>query len=272
MTSLPPVAPAAAPTAAPAPEVSRSMSQSDFFHWLQVHSNISFRQTLFSMHSGYLANEVQNHPFILDLSKDLATWDLDSQDNLGYPLLMESELKPFHRKSHESFLNKIYRTDCVYNSNFPLPPDGGWIDENSYLSRINDLIRNKISCKFIDGPEILAQKMVELANKHSLRAEYSSRNYDDGYYAYHFYVYLPIKIDAGSLPPITHDVAIEIQISTQLKEVMYEILHKFYADERSKVFKEDWKWDTGSLKFKSGYLSHTLHMLEAMIVELRNEI
>lgn len=263
------------PTPPPAPSaivVGRAMSEPDFFSWFESQENISFRKSQFGMHAGYLFTEVQSHPFVLELSKTLVVWDDECKRDNNYPLLMDAELPPFNRKSYDSFLNKIYRSCCVYNNKFPAAPDAGWITDANYLSVINDLVRNKISCKFIDGPRILSAKLVELAAKHGLRAEYSSRNYDDGYYAYHVYVYFPLIIDLGTSPAVTHEVAVEIQISTQLKEVMYEILHKFYADDRSKVFKDDWKWDLGSLKFKSGYLSHTLHMLEAMIVELRDEL
>lgn len=268
MTTLPPPQPSPPVIRA----VGRDMLQEDFFSWFESQERITFRKSQFGMHAGYLFTEVQSHAFVVEMSKSLALWDAEFQSSKNYPLLMNVELLPFNRKSYESFLNKVYRTCCVYNSKFPSEPDAGWITDLNYLSVINDLVRNKISCKFIDGPEILSIKLVELAAKHGLRAEYSSRNYDDGYYAYHVYVYFPIVIDLGTSPAVTHEVGVEIQISTQLKEVMYEILHKFYADDRSKVFKEDWKWDTASLKFKSGYLSHTLHMLEAMIVELRDKL
>nr|WP_315253448.1 hypothetical protein [uncultured Duganella sp.] len=246
------------------------MTSAQFHDWYSGH--FALKRAQYLVHLGFLNTEIMDHNFTKELAALLPIWDEECKQAKGYPLLMDVRLSNFNRKSYESVLEKVYRTSYVFNKSFPDAPSAGWITTQNYLSRINDLVRNKISCKFIDGPEIIAQKMTEIANRLGLRSEYFSRNYDDGYYAYHFYVYIPIEIDDGTPAAGKHEVAIEIQISTQLKEVMYEILHKFYADERSKSFSEDWKWKVGSAKFKSGYLSHTLHMLEGMIVELRDDL
>ena len=249
------------------------MSKAAFILWYKKTTKIDLqRNTLYNMHVRYITSEVENHTFTRQLGAILKVWDDDNLTNTGYPLLMKNELDPFNQKSSNSFVDKVYRTCLVYNKNFPSSPEGGWITLENYPDRINDLVRNKIACKFIDGPEILAKKIVELAEKNGLTANYSSRNYDDGYYAYHVYIVFPIHFDDGVGPVVVKNVSVEIQVSTQLKEVMYEILHKFYADERSKIFQPDWKWDIHSLKFKSGYLAHTIHLLEAMIVEVRNKL
>jgi hypothetical protein len=33
-----------------------------------------------------------------------------------------------------------------------------------------------------------------------------------------------------------------------------------------------WKWEFESSRFKVGYLSHTLHLLESVILEARNNV
>lgn len=249
------------------------MSKADFLVWYRISKlNVEFRRTLYDMHVSYIASIVQAHPFIRELATSLEIWDKESISISSYPLLMDTDLAPFHQKSFDSFIDKVFRNCLVYNDNFPLAPRRGWITHENFAEKVNDLVRNKITCKFLDGPEITAKKIVLLAEKHGLTAQYSSRNADDGYYAYHVYITFPVAIDTGKGPVVPKRVDVEIQISTQLKEVMYEILHKFYADDRSKIFQPDWKWDIESLKFKSGYLSHTLHLLESMIVELRNKL
>ena len=250
----------------------KNFSQERFFLWYRNHKKQVVGKNHTLIHFAYFYTEFQDHPFTKALSNSLDIWNNEYIKEKNHPLLMDVEIPPYNRKTYDSYLNKIYRQCYVENKNFPAPPKRGWINDTNFLYKINDLVRNKISCKFIDGPELIAKKLKDLATTHGLRSEYSSRYYDDGYYAYHFYVYFPIDITTGPLACGPNEVAVEIQISTQLKEVMYEILHKFYADDRSKTVKDDWKWDIGSLKFKSGYLSHTLHLLEAMIVELRNEL
>jgi ppGpp synthetase/RelA/SpoT-type nucleotidyltranferase len=258
-------------TEAPILDTSTKKLTSSQFHD-SYSTNFALKKTQYMVHLGFLNTEILDHNFTKQLEASLSKWDEECKREKGYPLLMDVRLPNFNRKSYESVIEKIYRTCYVFNKNYPNAPTTGWITTQNYLSSINDLVRNKISCKFIDGPQIIAQKLKELANTLGLRSEYFSRNYDDGYYAYHFYVYIPVEIDDGTPAAGKHEIAVEIQISTQLKEVMYEILHKFYANERSKSFSDDWKWQVGSAKFKSGYLSHTLHMLEGMIVELRDDV
>jgi hypothetical protein len=69
-------------------------------------------------------------------------------------------------------------------------------------------------------------------------------------------------------------VEIEIQITTQLQEVLRSLTHKFYEAQRLQVVpdKGKWKWDFKSNRFKVGYLSHTLHLLESVILESRDSV
>ena len=66
---------------------------------------------------------------------------------------------------------------------------------------------------------------------------------------------------------------IEIQITTQLQEVLYDLTHTIYEDLRNGVIRQDdgWKWETENPLFKSAYISHTLHFLESSIVDIRKE-
>lgn len=226
----------------------------------------------------YIKLTIEQSAFFLDLQKSLSSWNHEYINQTSHPLLMNDELAGLNSKPYNSVLDKIYRLSILQNPHYPNPPTldwrsqnkTGWITLTTLFDDLNDLVRTKISCKFIDGPELLAKKIQALASRHDLICFYSSKNHDDGYYAYHAYVKHPMELYING-STIKIEPLLEIQISTQLKDVMYEILHNFYAEDRSKSSPKDWKWDIGTPKFRSGFLSHTLHLIEAMIVDLRDK-
>jgi ppGpp synthetase/RelA/SpoT-type nucleotidyltranferase len=101
-----------------------------------------------------------------------------------------------------------------------------------------------------------------------------SQERDDGYYAYHVYVSFPAKIFDVEWNKEDVQVEAEIQITTQLQEVLKDLTHKFYEKQRISLDKDTskWKWDFASSRFKVGYLSHTLHLLESIILESRERV
>lgn len=132
-------------------------------------------------------------------------------------------------------------------------------------------------CKYIDGPRLLAERLDERAKQLDLDSGYSSKQRDGGYYAYHFYVKIPMELNTVEPSDMTFsstwvDLKVEIQLTTQLQEVLYDITHRFYQHSRDKRSEDPdaWKWDVTSSRFRAGYMGHTLHLLEAIIAELRD--
>ena len=66
-------------------------------------------------------------------------------------------------------------------------------------------------------------------------------------------------------------VSIEIQITTQLQEVIKKLLHKYYEERRKRIEKPSvkWQWDYKSDEFSTNYLGHILHYVEGMIMDIR---
>lgn len=182
------------------------------------------------------------------------------------------------QKPYASMIKKSFRYNVVNNGAFPSPPSNEqtkfaeWLTPDSWFSRIDDVVRTMIICKYVDGPRFLAERLYDYAGSLGLRKRYKSQQKDDGYYAYHFYVSFPVNMLSSARKPVVVDTEVEIQLTTQLQEVIREITHAHYEDLR--IHKESdpdaWKWDLESSRFRAGYLSHTLHLLEAMIVEIRN--
>jgi VCBS repeat-containing protein len=107
----------------------------------------------------------------------------------------------------------------------------------------------------------------------SLESRSYSQERDDGYYAYHLYVTFPVKVFDLSWNVVDVTSEVEIQATTQLQEVLRSLTHHFYAANRLQRDRSGkWKWEFGSTQFKVGYLSHTLHLLESVIVESRDRL
>jgi hypothetical protein len=57
-----------------------------------------------------------------------------------------------------------------------------------------------------------------------------------------------------------------------LQSALRELTHKLYEVRRQKVepTRAEARWDYASAQFRAEYLGHTLHLVDAMILELRN--
>ena len=70
------------------------------------------------------------------------------------------------------------------------------------------------------------------------------------------------------------EFSFEIQVTTQLQDVILKLTHKIYEDRRQKG-KDDsnkmWQWDYESEEFSANYLGHVLHYIEGMIMGVREK-
>lgn len=179
-----------------------------------------------------------------------------------------------HEKSYSSILSKLYRLNVLENRKFPLAPKGGWIKPETIFGELNDLVRSTIVCRHINEPAIIAQKILGFAEEEGLKASSTAQTKEEGYYAYHVYIGIPVNLMDRAWTAFDQAVSFEIQITTEMQHMLYELTHTFYDRERHKVFKDrnSWKWDYRSARFSASYLSHTLHLLEGLILQLHEEI
>jgi len=66
---------------------------------------------------------------------------------------------------------------------------------------------------------------------------------------------------------------LEIQVTTQIKDVIKGLLHKYYEVSRttSRVPSiEEMSWNYRNEEFIATYLGHILHYVEGMIIEVRD--
>lgn len=210
--------------------------------------------------------------FWINLLKNFPNYNAEYEIKTGYPLFIphltpKLEIKPF-----DSFLLKTYRKNIIENKNWPEPPKNGWISPDNWFFRINDIIRTLIEVKYLDGVEFIINKIESYCKKNRKECEVFLEAREEGYYAGHIYTKQEFEV-----PRVTWDTekivfSVEIQITTQLQEVIRKLLHKFY-EERRKMLEPDknWKWDYKSDEFVANYLGHILHYVEGMIMEIRDK-
>ena len=159
------------------------------------------------------------------------------------------------------------------NQNWPSAPQSGWLKPCQWFSRVDDLIRTTLVVKYLDGIDFIVDRLGKSAEKHDLKHRTHFEARDEGYYAAHFYVYYDLSIPTLDWDSTTARIALEIQVTTQLQEVIRRLLHSYYRDKRSSKLSQDrpWQWQYRSEEFAANYLGHILHYLEGMIVEIREK-
>ncbi|MCP3778788.1 hypothetical protein [Paenibacillus sp. MZ03-122A] len=194
---------------------------------------------------------------------------LDTQ----FELMLNLKRPELHIKPFISYEDKLLRKNILNNGNFPEAPDGGWLKIDESFSAIKDIIRTTYVVKYLDGVKLLAEKIKSVANElgHECTISYEAR--DEGYYAAHLDVAFEFEIPSLNWDTYKIKSSFEIQITTQLQEVLKKLTHSYYEIKRIQPSKDEgriWQWDYKSEEFTVNYLGHILHYLEGMILEVRD--
>ncbi|WP_316174555.1 hypothetical protein [Bradyrhizobium sp. SZCCHNRI1073] len=180
----------------------------------------------------------------------------------------------FVTKPFKSVVDKIYRSNVLYNRQYPLPPKTGLLEPPRLYEQIEDLIRTRLVCKYMDGPRFVCDALKQLCEKGGISNKVREHSNEAGYYAWHFYVSIPVELMLEGTV-VQRNVWVEIQITTQLAEVITALTHELYETRRSAGLvpkSTDWKWEAASKEFRSAYLGHGLHLLEGIIQNLKDDV
>ena len=207
------------------------------------------------------------------LVENLSEYNANYLAKTGYHLLIPNFNPKLHIKSFDSFLFKTYRINIIENKNWPEEPVGGWIFPNNWYNRINDMIRTLIIVKYLDGTEFMTNQLESFCSTGNTSFKCYLVARDEGYFAAHVYTRQDFEIPKIDWDTEMVSVSIEIQITTQIQEVIRNLLHKYYEEKRKSIKKKDviWQWDYKSDEFVANYLGNILHYLEGMIMEIREK-
>jgi ppGpp synthetase/RelA/SpoT-type nucleotidyltranferase len=249
-----------------------------YSEWAAVHLGSNFEdpkiRRIYEVNLNTCFNIVSKHQFFLDLQTQLEKWEQEYQALTITELFMDASPPELVLKPYESAIDKSFRVNVLWNENFPNPPKKGWVTADNLYYCFNDLIRCSIVCRFIDGPRFVTDKLMDFAKSLTLERRRYSQERDEGYYAFHYYVKFPVRLLNSNWDELESNIEVEIQVTTQLQDVLRNLTHNFYKANRILPEQDSskWKWDFKSNRFRVGYLSHTLHLLESIILESRDEM
>ncbi len=216
---------------------------------------------------------VESSAFWATLCGSLQAYDEEYLTKTGYRLFMEPDAKPeLLTKPYESLLLKTFRRNVLDNANWPEPPAGGWLVPENWYSAVRDIVRTCIVVKYIDGVDFLCAKLRGLSDTNLLECELSFEAREDGYYAAHFNLRSAAEIPMMNFDSEAIKHWFELQVTTQLQEVIRRMLHLYYERKRQAPKSNDapkWQWQYSGDEFVANYLGHILHYVEGMIMEVR---
>lgn len=229
----------------------------------------------YEINANTFLSQILGGPFFSTLSKTLEEVSTAYSERHPEFLLTHPDTEiELLTKPYDSVIEKVYRQNVLNNRSFPDPPFDGWIDGTNFFQRLNDVIRGRIVCKYIDGPEFLSGHFGERCGKSGLPFESYPMNNASGYHSWHCYLTHQIDVIEGG-GVIERSLSVELQITTQLAEVLTALTHHLYEEQRLAPpgrRDESWRWKPESVQFRSTYMGHTLHLLEGVILSLKNEV
>lgn len=223
----------------------------------------------------YVSNKIQlgfmQASIWKDLMKNLREYDAKYHIQTGYPLFLGESTPQIIVKPFDSFLLKTFRKNVIENRNWPDEPENGWILPENWFSTINDITRSMLIVKYLDGVEFMVSTISDLCSHYNLRDRVFWEARPDGYYSAHLYVTFTLEIPKRPWDTKKIEVTTEIQIITQLQDIILRLLRKYYEGRRKEGRSKDiqWQWDYKNEEFATNYLGHILHYVEGMIMEIR---
>lgn len=244
--------------------------------WLkdELKTNITNRhKTHYDSVTKNVRTDFENSDFWTELIKNLKEYNDEYHIKNKYDLIPFDFKPEVLIKEYDRFFQKIFRKNILDRENWSTEPDSGWILPDNWFTKINDSIRTEIVVKYLDGIEFIKDKIESLCKKYRQDCETTFEARLEGYYAFHINTSQMFEIPKMNYDTEIVKIPIEIQITTQLQEVIRKLLHKYYKEKRKQIEKnsKDWMWDYECDEFATNYLGHILHYVEGMIMEVRKK-
>lgn len=245
----------------------------EYKQWAQEWLGVDFADRLIeSRHAANAAvidDIVQASQWYQKSEEKLAALNNEYKTASGETLFMGQPSLILHKKPYTSMIDKSFRMNVVDNTNYPEAPENGWVVPDNWFGRMNDTIRTTLVCRFLDAPDYTCQAIQQHAFECGLSAHYAPRGRDEGYYSHHLYITFWANILTTD-SSVEQSVDLEIQVTTQLQDILKNLTHRYYSQDRSAPSNKNWKWEFRTNRFRARFLSHSLHLLEALIVDVRD--
>lgn len=228
-----------------------------------------------------IAEKLVDDPNWLYLQAALREANAEYRETEKIPLFRDGKTPDplINKKKWGSFSRKVWRKNC---EKWDAPPleGGDWITNENWWEHIRDVVRTQVRVTYLDGVSFLLERLAGASFgplEFPEEPEYKATR--DGYYAAHLiasysYEGSPDVVES----PVSMRVPIEIQVTTELKGGLKDLLHMVYEWGRDDFFREEdndeeaTSWRYESLPFKTRYLGHAAQFFEGVIVDTRRKI
>lgn len=254
----------------------KPQNEKEFIEWLkeELHISIDDRYRFYyETITKQLKTDFENSVFWNKVMSELIEINDKYLVKKGVHLLIPTNRPIIFIKPLDSLIIKVYRKNILNNDNFPAPPINGWITPENWLTQINDIIRTTLTVKYLDGVPFIINEIDTIAKEQNLKFGSSFEAREEGYYAAHGGVMHKFSIPDQNFSPTSIEMNIEIQVTTQIQEIIKTLLHKHYEEKRKVELPKDykWQWDYKCPEFIPNYLGHIVHYVEGMIIEIRDK-
>jgi len=248
-----------------------------FPYWMQERLGIAIDSTHtehYNTAKMHMKEQLERSSFWDLLCKKINEYNDEYFGEYGTKLLKERKAPIIETKPGDSFVEKVYRENFIDNERFPRAPRKGWVTPDNWFSRIDDILRTTIVVRYLDGIEYIATRLEKLCSDESKlkdKCRYLAKM--EGYYAAHLYFNMEFEIPRMEWDTQKIVSPVEIQITTQVKEVIKDLIHPYYAEQRVKRYSEKdlWQWRYESPEFARNYLGHIIHYVEGVMVGIRKK-
>src|SRR5712692_1694779 len=173
------------------------------------------------------AKEVTAGPFWGEAKRRLDRWRHEYRSDADADLLVSPGLPDFTFKDESKIRDKVHRL-------LGHDPKSAVIAEKGPpIPKINDLVRTRVACRYIDGVEFLATRVFDLAREMGRTAERSREGRLEGYFAQHVTLQEDVIYRVGGHPTLTK-ITCEIQFATEMATRMWEASHPLYESVRER--------------------------------------
>jgi len=200
--------------------------------------------------------------------------ELESEYYVDTGFLLTSSVVPdMIDKPWASFWQKTFRRNVTENNRWPRPPVGGWLTPEHWLIQIGDAVRTRIVVRYLDGVEGVVDLLQSAAKGTRWRPTSTLQATREGYYAAHVSIVGRYEVPKATFDTDSVRARVEVQVTTQVKDVIQELLHKYYDERRRSTdpAPDAPEWDYLSDAFRTTYLGHLAHHMEGLIMDLRQE-
>lgn len=271
-------------TVEPPPETKKPDFGARYFEWLEdtwQGDLRELREGRYLHQQADLRQAFKSSEFWREVSMKLDDWaEAYRQETKAALFQSPPTLPKLASKPWSSFLSRTWRENVRDNDNWPEPPKGGWWLPDNWFERAWDVVRTRLVVRYMDGVRMLASTLVECAKAppHGLPARFEAEAKQNGYYAFHVYVCQPFEVVEEDTPlecdaKLERWSEVEIQVMTQLAEVISELTHTYYENSRlAAPGTLPPLWDEDIDEAQAIALSHQSAAIELQVMSLRARI